>query len=105
LGIQASVSLIALRSLANVFAILIDDVWEDKEKAAQIIQIILPQLVPLLDIHGVENLEHVRAVSVVLSSLSLSKVLFSILLRFLTCPVQVQCQSMEAGSMDAIQQN
>src|SRR5689334_14300705 len=73
-GTELSVSLIALRSLANVLAIIIDDVWDDKERGALILSQILPHLMPLLEIHSVENIENVQAVSVLLSSLSVGKV-------------------------------
>jgi len=70
---RTNISLVCLRALANVLAILIDNVWDDKDRVCILIQQVLPHLIPLFDLHGIEQMEHVRAASTILSSLSLPK--------------------------------
>jgi hypothetical protein len=75
---EFSINLMTLRSLANVLAIIIDDVWDDKEKANIILSQILPHIFPLLDVHSVENIENSVAASVLMSSLCVGKVCLQI---------------------------
>jgi hypothetical protein len=98
-GTDMSVSLIALRSLSNVLAIIIDDVWDDKERGSLILSQILPHLIPLLEIHTVENIGNVQAVSALLSSLSVGKVglqYFSVFLLFLQFKYSVKAWRKDA---------
>ena len=66
------VSLLALRSLANLLAVMIHDSWgtQDKEKATLELASFLPMLLPVLKNHHPDNLPHVTAAVTLLSSFS-----------------------------------
>jgi hypothetical protein len=69
-----SVNVITLRSLANVVAIIVDDVWDDKEKANLVLLQIIPHILPIFDVHAVENIDFSVAASVLMSSFTVGKV-------------------------------
>lgn len=78
LKVDSSMSLIAIRSLANVLVLIVDDVWEDKERACVVLGQVLTHLMPLLDSYGIADLLHKQAASVVLSTLAISKFQYSL---------------------------
>lgn len=69
---MARVSLLALRALANLLAVLLDDAWgkQEKEKATAELQGVLPLILPVLKNHHPDNLAHVTAAVTLLSSFS-----------------------------------
>ena len=71
-GQAGRVSLLALRCLANILAVFINDVWTDGDRASAVLTAILPHFFHLLRNVQLENRAHVLAASCIISSLSVS---------------------------------
>jgi hypothetical protein len=69
-----SMSLISLRSLSNVLAVLSHDFWSTPEKATAVLSTHLPRITPVLDNRDISNVPYVRAVVSLIASFSVSEV-------------------------------